>query len=92
MLKTKYIFLKKLYPNDVIVFLKKERYFVLFDDLYLLKSFEKKGIIKNLEKCYINYIILDNLVMVKRKTFTNNNYLEYLYKGIFIDFIKKGRM
>ncbi len=88
MLKTKYDFLKKLYPNDAIVFLKNKKYYFLYDDLFFTKYFKTKGLIKNLEINHINYIILDNLDIIRRVTFDDNRYREIMIKGALIDRFK----
>lgn len=79
MLKTKYIFLKRLYQNDLIIFIKNKKYYYLDNDLLIIKYFN------NLNKYHINYILLDDLDIIHRKVYIDNRYMEYLYKSLLIN-------
>lgn len=74
MIKNKYKFLKKLYPNDIIIFLKKNTYYVYYEDVCLLKKVKRYRIINYLNMKHINYIIIDNLDIVEHKIFDDNKY------------------
>lgn len=53
----------------------------------------KEKIVNTLEREKINYFIIDNLDIIKRKEFTDNRYLEYKKKviisNIYFDIYKK---
>ena len=70
-IKTRYLFLKKLYPNYVVIILKKGKYITLDIDNKIVKLIDYK-----LDKYNINYLILDNLDIIKIIKYTNNKYLE----------------
>ena len=78
MLKTKYIFLKRLYQNDLIIFIKNKKYYYLDNDLLIVRYFN------NLDKYHINYILLDDLDIIFRKVYLDNRYYEYLYKSLLL--------
>lgn len=90
MLKTKYIFLKKMYKDYAIVFLKNKKYYLLYDDIYLTNCFIRRGILFNLEYYHINYILLDGLEIRKIIDYDDNRYIEILYKGLLINLYKKN--
>lgn len=87
MLRNRYRFIKRLYPNYIVIFMIKKKYYLVEEQMRFLKFFKKKNIIKTLEFYNINYIIMDNLTIIKRKEYTNNKYLELLKKGIIIQMI-----
>lgn len=70
-IKTRYLFLKRLYPNYVIIILKKDEYITFDIDNKIVKLIDYK-----LDKYNINYLILDNLEIIKIIKYTNNKYLE----------------
>ena len=80
MLKTKYYFVN----------IKQKKFYVLYEDLYVLKAFEKRELFLNLDSFHINYIDLDNLKIVKQISFPDNRYSEFLSKGIIINMIKRN--
>lgn len=73
-LMTRYKFLKKLFPNDMIIFYKKGYYCVELDK-YLFEWFFND--INLLIKYNINFLIIDNLVIEKHFVFKDNNYIKY---------------
>lgn len=84
MLRNRYRFIKKLYPNYIIIFMMKKKYYLVEEQMRFIKLFKKKNIIETLEFYNINYIIIDNLTIIKRKEFNDNKYLELLKSGIII--------
>ena len=89
-MKNKYIFLKRIYKEFVIVFKSKNHYQLYGNDILILKYFKIKNIINTLEYYNINYIILDNFDIIKKKVFDNNRYNELLYKYIVIELIRSS--
>lgn len=90
LLKTRYVFLKKLYSNDVIIFKLKKKYYIDEEDLkivFLLRK-EKKKIQMLLEEYHINYQIIDNMKIEKRVAFNDNNYLKFYNKYLLYNIIK----
>ena len=70
-IKTRYLFLKRLYPNYVIIILKKGKYITFDIDNKIVRLIDYK-----FNKYNINYLILDNLEIIKIINYTNNKYLE----------------
>lgn len=62
----------------------KKKYYLVEEQMKFIKLFKKKNIIETLEFYNINYIIIDNLTIIKRKEFSDNKYLELLKSGIII--------
>ena len=85
MLKTKYNFLKRLYPVDVILFYKDGKYLLYGNDRYITVIINDYFIVDKCEKNHINYLIIDNLTIIKRIIYDNNRFYEYLFKGLLID-------
>lgn len=93
MLKTRYQFIKRLYPNYVLVFIeKKQKYHLVEEQMRFLKIFKKKNMINTLEYYHINYLVIDNLSIVKKKEFSDNRYLELLKKAIIIELMNRFEM
>lgn len=90
MLKTRFIFLKRLYLEYVIIFKINRKLYVYGYDLKIIRYFKLNNIINTLNKYGVNYIIIDNLNIVVKKEFNYNKYLELLYKSILIYLIEKG--
>lgn len=79
-MKEKIKLLKELYPDSLIYVLKKWKYH-LNDDKDIVKIFNKK--IEN-----TNYVILENLDIIDRKKYLNNNYNNLFLKTKLINIIK----
>ena len=84
-MKSRYIFLKRLYKDYVIIFYK-NNYCVYFDDIVIFRCFKCGSIINTLNSLNINYIIVDNLD-IKVFCFEVNNYLNYFFKSYLISII-----
>ena len=81
MLKTRYYFLRKLYPDTLLIFQGKKKCFVFEMDAELVKFIGmSKRITKKLEYYHINYIILDNLTIIISKQYEDNWYLAFQKK------------
>lgn len=71
----RYMFLKKLFPNTLIIFKKNYVYFCISFDRLVFNRFGKD--LNNIIINDIDYIIIDNLVIKEYSFFTSNNYLKY---------------
>lgn len=74
-IKTRYNFLKKIYPDTLVIFKKKNNYFCLYDDYIIFcKCNNNINIVK--EK-FIDYLIIENLSLEEKSFFENHNYCKY---------------
>ena len=84
-MKTKYIFLKKLYFDYVIIFIKNRRYYVLMNDMYVVKYFGNEILINYFKNNHINYILIDGLEINDICIYIDNRYLKFLLKELMIE-------
>ena len=89
MLKTRYYFLKKLYPDYFILMLKRGKNCLFQEEICISKSFLQKKLLDNLNTSHINYMVIDNLKIIKKVSFPDNHYIDYLAKGILIVLVQK---
>ena len=73
-MKERYIVIKSLYPNYLIFIKVKNKYKLLGIDKEIIDIFGL-DIIKN-----VNYLKLDNLDIIEKKEYKNNNYNIYYLK------------
>ena len=83
-MKERYEVIKKLYPNYLILLIKNNKYYT-FDEDKLIYTY----INRNLNKHEINYIILNNLDIIVKKEYENNNYLNYYFKINLINILER---
>jgi len=86
----RYKFAKYNYKDYLILLLCKGKYKSFNVDKKILKIINFKKL-DNLNKRQINYIILDNLTIIKKKQFKNNKYYNYYVKArtlMIVDYIK----
>ena len=76
-MKNRYEFIKKIYKEYIIFILKKNKYYIFNNDEKICKLFD------------INYIALNNLDIIKKISYNDNKYYEYLIKYILISIVKK---
>ena len=76
-LRNRYLFLKRMYPDTMIIFIKKNNCFCVDEDRLIYKYFNKS--IKQLSLNNIDYIVINNLDIID-KLFNDNNYYEKFYK------------
>lgn len=99
MYNTRYWFLKKMYPNHLLLFKctkNKLGYRAFGIDKIVLDgirnySTDIKYVIKLLDDYNINYIIIDNLSILFLKSFEINKYSTYLYKFISLNILDRIR-
>ena len=82
----RYNILKIFHKEYVILIKKNNKYYSFNYDKRLFNYFNNN--INNLNKYYINYIILDNKEIMERKEYINNKYKEYMYKIFIINIVK----
>ena len=71
-MKNRYLFLKRLYPNFIIIMLSKKEYVTFGMDNMMIKFLNMNS--RAMMVYYINYLIIDNLEIVKKVEFTDNQY------------------
>jgi len=89
LLKTRYKFFKRLYNDCVIVFNIKEHFYIFYNDVFILNSFKTGKLIDYLEKYHINYVIMENVKIIRECKFKDNRYKELLQKSIIIYVLRK---
>ena len=88
MLKTRYNFIKRLYRDYIIIFIK-NNYYYIYNYEFLRLFNDKLNIIDKLNKYHINYIIIDNMKIIKINIFNDNKYYKYMIKYILYKLIRK---
>lgn len=86
-MKERYNVLKHIYQNYLILIIKNNKYYT-FDEDKLLFNYTNK----NLNKYEINYIILNNLDIIIKKEYENNNYLYYYTKYKLINLLERRKL
>lgn len=87
MIKTRYDFFKRTHREYVVVFIKGDRYIICEEDKRMLDTFDSKKIIATLNKLKINYIVIDDLEIVCKKSFEDNQYHIIMKKGYLLKLI-----
>lgn len=75
---TRYSYIKKLYPNRLIIIKTKKGYTSFNKDKILLDYLINSHKIHTIDNLELDYLIVDNMLVVKERCFTNNNYYKYL--------------
>jgi len=83
-MKCRYIVLKKIYSDYIIIFIKNNKYVLYGIDNYIGNVVD----IYSLSKYGINNIVVDNLD-IRINRYCVNKYYSYMIKGIIYKFIKK---
>lgn len=79
-MRNRYIFFKKLFPNYLVIFIKKEKYWTMGIDKKLLKYQKNND---------IDYVVINELNKPEIYKGTVNNYDFYVYRDFLLDLIKK---
>ena len=77
----RYKFLSYIYPNRVIMILKKGEYYVFGESELILDYIKFKGNTLKLKDKHINYIVVCNMDIVEKYTVSDNRYEEYLLRS-----------
>ncbi len=92
--KNRYVFIKRTYPNTMIIFKNsKNKYIGYREQKEFLKYLQFKRL-NNLSKLKINYIVISNMQILEHKTFEENNYeLYYARFSLFklVNYIRQHR-
>ena len=83
----RYMFLKKLFPNTLIIFKKNCVYFCIYSDRLVFNRLGNN--VNNIIENSIDYIVIDNLVIKECNFFASNNYLKYNNICFIEQFIEK---
>lgn len=75
--KSRYQFIKKKYPNHIVLFHEQDKYITYDEDKKILKQFSKSNIVKKLKEKNINYIVFSNLTIIRKYEIENNQYTYY---------------
>ena len=81
-MKERYNVLKHIYQNYLILIIKNNKYYTFDEDILIFNYLKRK--LNN-----INYIILDNLDIIVKKEYENNNYLNYYFKINLINILER---
>ncbi len=74
--KNRYVFIKRTFPNTIVIFEKNNEYKSYGQDKELLEYIKFKKL-NNLNKLKINYIVVRNMTIVKHEIFENSMYQIY---------------
>lgn len=85
----RYRFTKNLYKDYVIILVKKNKYYSFDKDKDLLEYIKFKDKLYILRKKKINYLILDELDIIEKYEYQDNQLNRYLYM-MYIDKILKN--
>ena len=77
----RYKFLSYIYPDRVVIILKKGEYYVFGDSELILAYIKFKGCTLKLRDKHINYIVVCNMDIVEKGVFPDNRYEEYLLRS-----------
>ena len=81
-MKERYNVLKHIYQNYLILIIKNNKYYTFDEDKLIFNYLKRK--FNN-----INYIILNNLDIIIKKEYENNNYLNYYFKVNLINILER---
>jgi len=88
-LNRRYVYLKKLYPDYLIVFVNYKKNKVSFETFgfdNLILNYLK---LSELDKHSISYIIVDNLEIIEKRSYIYNNYYRYKKMILVKNLLKK---
>lgn len=75
----RYSFTKEVYPNYVVLLVKKNKYYSYSIDRKVLDYIKFKDKTYILRKRHINYLVLDELDIVEKYEYSNNQLDRYIY-------------
>ena len=87
-LENRYKFLKRMYPNKLILINYDKKIVSCFFDKKILEYL--KYDLNKIKKANISYILLDELEVIDKNYYKNNKYLIYKKKTIIKEMLKKA--
>lgn len=75
----RYIFTKKVYPDYLVLLLRKQKYCTYGTDKNVLEYIKFKDKTYQLRDYHINYLVLDELDIVEKYEYLDNKLERYLY-------------
>ena len=75
----RYCFTKKVYPNYLVLLLKKDKYYSYGIDSKVLEYIKFKNRTYILRKKKINYLVLDELDIVEKYDYVDNEINRYIF-------------
>ena len=78
-IRNRYVFIKRTYPNTIVVF-KKENKYKSYGEYEKFLEYLKFHKLNDLNKLNINYIVIGDMAILEHKTFKNNNFNIYYSK------------
>ena len=87
MKSNRYLFIKRIYPQYIILLKKDKKYITYGIDKEIL-NYIKFHKLKRLSKLEINYIVLDNLFISDKECFKDNKYKLYYEKVKLLKIIR----
>ena len=91
--KNRYVFIKRTYPNTIVIFEKNNKYKGYSEQKEFLEYLKFKNL-NNLNKLRINYIVIRNMTILEHKEFDKNMYeIYYTRFNLFklVNFIRQRR-
>lgn len=91
--KNRYVFIKRTYPNTIVIFEKNNKYIGYREDKEFLEFLKFKKL-NDLNKLKINYIVIRNMIILEHKTFDKNMYkIYYMRFNLFksVNFVRQRR-
>ena len=74
----RYKFVKNLYPEYLVIIIRKRKYYSFYRDLDILKYINFKDNTRIIKNKKINYIVINNMDIVEKYSYKDNNYDKYL--------------
>ena len=85
MLRTRHDFIKSIYNDYIIIYIKNNYYIYDYEFLFILKG----KLINKLNNNHINYLIIDNMNIINKITFNDNKYNYYNIRFMIYKIITK---
>lgn len=76
----RYYFTKKLFPNFLVLIVKKGKYYSYDGDVRILKYIKFKDKINIIKNKKINYLVLDELEIIEKCEFIDNQLNKYIFR------------
>lgn len=88
----RYYFTKEVHPNYLILLLKNDKYYSYGKDRRVLEYIKFKNKLQILKKKKINYLVLEELDIVEKEEYQDNQLTKYVYLTYFKDILNEMKM